>query len=186
MVEVPSLDCGPHGLEPLYPGAPEPTARHRLPALPEMLLPSTRPAPVPQCRDTQGHLSAFSAFLLGSPDAPGVSAHSPWAGGPPPHPPPTAPSPVSLVSPGLSFPPAPPPRPSHLDQVRAISWTGELRHRRRRLRSDPGPVKAEAVSSCGRVMVVRVLGHLSLQVAFQREVLSLHHVDSRQDCFPQR
>ena len=129
---------------------------------------------------------SFSAFLLGSPDAPGVSAHSPWAGGPPPHPPPTAPSPVSLVSPGLSFPPAPPPRPSHLDQVRAISWTGELRHRRRRLRSDPGPVKAEAVSSCGRVMVVRVLGHLSLQVAFQREVLSLQHVDSRQDCFPQR
>ena len=90
---------------------------------------------------------SFSAFLLGSPDAPGVSAHSPWAGGPPPHPPPTAPSPVSLVSPGLSFPPAPPPRPSHLDQVRAISWTGELRHRRRQLRSDPGTSESNSYTT---------------------------------------
>jgi len=79
MVEAPSLDCGPHRLEPLYPGAPEPPARHRLPALPETLLPSTRPAPVPQRLDTQGHLSADPLLL----SLPAQVPRRPWSLCPP-------------------------------------------------------------------------------------------------------
>ena len=79
MVEAPSLDCGPHGLEPLHPEPSEPTAWHRLPALPETFPPPTRPARVPQRLDTQGHLSADPLLL----SLPAQVPRRPWSLCPP-------------------------------------------------------------------------------------------------------
>lgn len=169
--------------------APSGSTLKALPALPEPLPPPTWPTPVPQRLDVRAHLSTDSAPPQPSRSGPHMPLEClrtlPGLARPPPCPP-RQHLPQSLIPPGLSFLPAPPPRTSHLDQVRAISQTRKSQPKRRWLRSEPEPVKAEAASSSGHAMEVCVLSHLSLQVTFQGEVLPLQHADSRQDRFPQR